>query len=123
MRMIRFLLILSLLLHLSCSENDNELQKPEGVMSDSAFTELLVDFAMAESAANMNILNLSLNKLDSAYAFDPLKEHGLTREQYETTIRYYSSHPVIYSAVYENVLARLSEIAARPSVKAASDSL
>ena len=114
------LFVLLFLTMMSCSDPDNLARRPDNVLSDTAFENLLVDFALAESAANMNILNLPLPKLDSAYAFDPLKQHGVSKEQYEATLRYFISQPGAYQKIYEQVLVKLSEFAARPPVKADS---
>lgn len=83
---------------------------PSGVLSKDSFALLLRDFALAESAANMNVKNISLGAMDSVYAFDPLEEHGIRKSQYDSTLRYYIDHPTLYKEVYALVLEELSKL-------------
>jgi hypothetical protein len=104
-----FICITLLFLVIGCKEKE-EVVFPENILSEESFSALLVDFALAESAATLNIKNVPVNKLDSAYGFDPLKENKIRRSQYDSTLTYYADHPALYSKVYENVMKRLSEL-------------
>lgn len=96
---------------LSCGKKEeSEVKKPDTILSDSVFTKVLRDFALAESAANMNIKNIHFQKIDSAYAFNPLEENQVTQTQYDSTIRFYVRHPELYKKIYEDVLASLSDL-------------
>jgi hypothetical protein len=100
-----------LLLLLSCSKKEaEEVKVPDSVLSEEVFTKVLRDFALAESAANINVKNVPYQKIDSAYAFDPLKENKVTQAQYDSTISFYVRHPDLYKKVYEDVLAALSDL-------------
>lgn len=95
----------------SCGgKKEKETTLPPGIMSEETFTRVLTDFALAESASSMNVKNINLQKLDSIYAFDPLNDNGVTREQYDSAVHFYVRHPDLYKKIYENVLAELSEI-------------
>ncbi len=109
-----------LILFFACGKKqEKEVKIPEGIVSEETFTRVLTDFALAESAANMNIKNTDLQKLDSIYAFDPLRDNGITRSQYDSAIFFYVRHPEVYKRIYENVLVALSEMQAKrnPLVK------
>jgi hypothetical protein len=93
----------------SCSD-DNEVKIPSGVLDKEEYVSVLTDLALAESAANLNVKNVRIEKLDSTYAFDPLKEHHISSEKYNATARFYAEHPDLYKEVYEEVLKRLSEL-------------
>jgi hypothetical protein len=95
-----------------CS-NDKAVAIPAGVLSKEAFTKVLVDFALAESAANMNIKSAPVFKIDSVYAFDPLKENKVTKVQYDSTLAFYTRHTDLYQDVYQNVLTELSNMQTR----------
>jgi len=103
----------------SCEpKNDAEDPIPQNILNETTFTKLLVDYALAESAANLNIKNVSLLRLDSTYAFAPLKENNISRTKYDSTLMFYSKHTILYKKIYENVLAELSEIkTARDTLK------
>jgi len=83
---------------------------PPNVLGRDRFSSLLVDFAIAESASNLNIRNVQIQKVDSAYAFDPLKDHGVRKSQYDSTLLFYSQHPTLYRQVYDSMLVKLAEI-------------
>ena len=83
---------------------------PANILDAEKFTVVLVDFALAESVANMNIKNAAVTKTDSVYAFNPLNENGVRQSQYDSTLNWYSHHPAEYKKVYEKVLDRLTEL-------------
>jgi hypothetical protein len=104
----------------ACREDAIKLP-PKNIITREQFTKLLVDFSLAESAAGMNIKNYTIHKLDSAYAFNPLKENNVTMSQYDSTLIYYSSQPALYREIYESVLQRLNDMQTKRAVK--NDSL
>lgn len=99
--------LIFLILMFSCTQN-KKVEIPGNLIPRETFVQVLVDFALAESAANMNIKNVPFNKTDSVYAFNPLEENHITKEQYDTTLAFYSSHPELYKEIYEEVLVKLN---------------
>lgn len=83
---------------------------PDYVLPREKYIKLIVDFSLAESAANLNIKGVPIQKVDSVYHFNPLKENGVTKSQYDTTVWYYSQHPELNKEIYEEVLKTLSEM-------------
>jgi len=104
------LLVASFVLFSCHSLNEQDIKMPANIINEDTFTKILVDFALAESAANLNIKNAPLMKLDTVYAFDPLEEHHVTKSKYDSTLLFYSQNATLYKKVYENVLASLSEL-------------
>jgi hypothetical protein len=102
----------TILLFFSCGTAEKNAEVPPGTVSEEVFTRVLKDFALAESATNMNIKNVNIHKIDSAYAFNVLKENKITKPQFDSALAFYVSHPDLYKKVYENVLVALSEMAA-----------
>jgi hypothetical protein len=95
----------------SCKNNEEEKPTlPDNILKEEAFTKLLTSFALAESAANMNIKSVPGYKMDTVYAFNPLIEHGVRKSQYDSTLDFYVKHPLLYKKVYENVLAELTDL-------------
>lgn len=109
------LAIVIFILH-SCGEKENSVVIPENILSKEKYTDLLLSLALAESAANLNVKNVKIEKLDSAYAFNPLKENKVSRAQYDSTASFYSEHPDLYKEVYDEVLKRLSEMESKRKV-------
>jgi hypothetical protein len=95
------------------SSEVDEIKAPSNILTESLFTKVLVDFALAESAANLNIKNVPNNRYDTVYAFDPLKENHISRSKYDSTLIFYTRNAKLYRKIYEGVLASLSEIQTR----------
>jgi len=91
-------------------KNDDSSEVPLNIIEKEIFTDLLVDFALAESAINLNIKGIQIHKLDSVYHFNPLLERGIRKSQYDSTLQFYAAHPELYTAIYDTVLLRLSEL-------------
>lgn len=95
----------------SCSSHDGKAEAPPAnLLPADTFSRILADFALAESAANINIQNVPNYRLDTVYAFDPVLENRVRRSQYDSTLNYYSKHPDQFKKIYENVLSLLSEM-------------
>lgn len=86
---------------------------PGGILSREEYVTVLRDLSLAESAANLNVKNVRIEKTDSVYAFDPLKENHVSRGKYDSTALFYSNHPDLYKEVYDEVLKQLSEMQAK----------
>jgi hypothetical protein len=99
------------------SEEEKKVEIPSYVLNEEQFTKLLTDYALAESAANLNVKNVALNKTDSVYAFNPLVENNVSKEQYDSTLSFYVHHPLLYKKVYENVLESLTKFQAAREAK------
>lgn len=109
-----FIFLLAAIVLSACgSGGDSDLTIPDTILSEEKFTKLIVDFSLAESASNLNVKNFPAEKMDSAYAFDPLEENKISKSQYDSAVSFYSKHPAIYKKIYENVLATLSRMQLR----------
>ena len=105
------LLILSVIfLFCECGKREEEdMEIPPYILSPGKLSKVIVDFALAESSANMNIKNVPVQKIDSVYAFNPLVENGVRKSQYDSALFFYSGHPELYKQVYDSALVFLSE--------------
>lgn len=110
-QIIYIVLLLSVFVLQSCTnKSDAEIKIPDNILTEEQFTKVLVDFALAESAINLNIKNAPIPSIDTTYAFNPLKENNVSRQKYDSTILFYASHTDLYKKIYENVLAILSDM-------------
>lgn len=85
---------------------------PANILGDEQLTKVLTDAYLCEGASGINVKNVPGNKFDSAYAFNPLKDNGVTKAQFDSSIAYYSNHPKKLKIIYEKVLDKLSQIQA-----------
>lgn len=121
-KIITLVLISNLVVMSSCSGGDG-VNIPAYVLPKEKYVKLIVNFSLAESAANLNIKATPIQKVDSVYHFDPLKENGVSKEQYDTTVWFYSQHPELYKEIYEEVLKTLSEMESSRNLPAKKDSV
>ena len=90
---------------------------PKNVLSEDSLINVLTYCYLGEGAASMNIKGVSAEKFDSAYAFNPIKEKGITKARFDSSIIYYSAHPKKLKLIYEKVLEQLSQIQANGKLK------
>ena len=96
----------------ACTGNEKEVSVPENVLDKEKFSDVVVDFTLAESASGINILNVQGGKGDTVYAFNPLVDNNVKRETFDTTVYFYSHNPKLFKEVYELVLEKLSKLQA-----------
>src|SRR4051812_41522807 len=109
-----FLLFCTVLIF-SCSQDKKE-SIPGSVLPEEKMAEVLVDIHLLEATLNIN--SFSRDKASKGAgtidpATDVLKKHGLTKQQYDESFKFYSSHPQLLSEVYLIVLNDLSKMQAQ----------
>jgi hypothetical protein len=107
----------------ACKSEKENIDIPAGILSPEEMRRVLADFALAESAAVLNISNLPLNKHDSAYAFDPLTENMVRKTQFDSSLNFYAEHPDLYKQIYDSVVVTLSQMKTIKSNPQASQGL
>ena len=100
------LVLLALLSVVSCVR----LTHP-GIIPQKKFVSVLVDLQLADGIAVENIANRSAPLLDSATMYTAVfSKHGVTRAQFDSTMKYYTQHPEDFQQVYNLVTAQLKEL-------------
>lgn len=103
---------------LACKpEVEQEVTPPAGILGRDKMIEVLTDSYLAESATGLNVLGVRGDKFDSAYVFNPFKDHGVSKPQFDSSLAFYSRHPKTLKSIYEKVLEKLSQIQAAGKVK------
>ncbi|MES2131683.1 MAG: DUF4296 domain-containing protein [Bacteroidota bacterium] len=106
-------IVLCIALFASCRpKTDEDEQPPSHVLSEQLFLKVLTDCYLGEGAAGINVKSVTGEKFDSAYIFNPFADNNVTKQQFDTTIVYYSKHPQKLKAVYNKLLDNLSQILA-----------
>lgn len=96
----------------SCNDEKKEDPIPDYVLNKEKFSDVLVDFSLAESASAVNILGVTPAKGDTVYAFNPLLDNNVKRVTFDTTLYFYSHHPKLFKEVYALTLEELSKMQA-----------
>lgn len=106
-------IVLCIALCASCRPKTDENEPPPSyVLSEQLFLKVLTDCYLGEGAAGINVKSVTGEKFDSAYIFNPFVENHVTKQQFDTTIVYYSKHPQKLKEVYNKLLDNLSRILA-----------
>jgi hypothetical protein len=93
---------------LSCKPKKEEVKPPANVLTEEQFITVLVDSYLAEGASGINVKNVTGEKFDSAYAFNPAKDNNIDKATFDSSIAFYSKHPEVLKRIYEKVLEQLS---------------
>jgi len=110
-RWLKFLLLFTILI--SCKPKQEEDEPiPTTILNEEQLINVLTDAYLGEGASGINVKNVSGPKYDSVYLFNPLKDNGVDKAKFDSTIIYYSQHPKKLKLVYDKVLDRLSQIQA-----------
>lgn len=115
MRFIHFSLIIILILLSSCT-NNQEIKIPNNILSEDKMIEVLTYCYLSEGASGINVKNVETPKFDSAYAFNPLKDKGIDKAKFDSSLIFYAKNPIQLKLIYDKVLEKLSEIQAKGKV-------
>ena len=108
-------LIVFLFVIASCKQSD-EVQKPEGLLTQDEMVAVLTDIHLIEGArTGLVIMGDSVGGVNEHYkAF--FEKHNVTQAQYDSSFVYYSKNPVVFDKIYERVIENLSLIEAEIQV-------
>jgi hypothetical protein len=94
----------------ACTPSEENVAIPSDVLSEEQFIKVLTDCYLAEGAAGINVKNVTGQKFDSAYIFNPSKP------LFDSSISFYTKHPKLLKTIYDKILDRLSQIQANGKV-------
>ncbi|MCC6180280.1 MAG: DUF4296 domain-containing protein [Bacteroidia bacterium] len=107
-----YILIFSTIL-LSCTpDKEEDIVIPSYLLSEEQLVSVLTDAYLSEGASGINVKNVIGEKYDSAYVFNPLQEHHISKSTFDSTMNFYTKHPQKLKLIYEKVLEKLSVIQA-----------
>ncbi len=109
-RHLKYLILASAFL-LSCKGGEDYVEAPEGIIPSDSMVGILVDFHLAEGALlDMQQRNRPTAQAGVAYFQWIFEKHHINRKRMSEAMEFYSSHPRLYSKIYDQVLAELSRI-------------
>jgi hypothetical protein len=113
MKKIALLFLCSCLI--SCG-NNKSVPIPDNVLSKEKMALVMTDMHLLEASMNLNIasaLPANQNVDMEAKVQAVLKKNAVTKEQYETSFVFYSTHTELLSEIYTEVLNDLSKLQAK----------
>lgn len=93
----------------SCKPKQEDTTPPANILTEEQLTIVLVDSYLAEGASGINVKNVTGEKFDSVYAFNPAKDNNIDKAIFDSSIAFYTKHPEILKRIYEKVLEQLSK--------------
>jgi hypothetical protein len=109
-----FLLILIAVFVLTCSSD----KIPKGILTDKQITPVLVEIHLAESIYSQRFaMDITRENYQEDLYLSILKKYKLDQKVFEKSVLYYGKHPEKYKPIYDEVLNRLSEMAATNRAK------
>ncbi len=110
----KFLIIITAILVLSCSDN----KIPKGILTEKEITPALVELHLADAIyAQRYVQKVTRENYQEDLYLSVLKKYKLNQKVFEASVLYYGKHPDRYKPIYDEVLNRLSEMGAKSRAK------
>lgn len=107
------LLICSIPIWLSCSEQDEELVIPESIIDKDVFSEILADVTLIQSMKNLNATKeMMVRDSIGAFYLAVWEEHGINESSFTESFNFYKEHPELMAEIYAesaSILKRLEK--------------
>ena len=81
--------------------------RPENVLSQQKMEDLMVDIHKAEAVIDMNSGRYESDSVRKTMKQSIFLKHGVTQEQFDTTLVWYGHHIKEYTELYEDIVAQL----------------
>jgi hypothetical protein len=104
-------LILGAFVFLIFSCKQKGIETPGHILEKEELVTVQVDLYMVEAAHNMNVLKPDSADTEYKVLFETvLKKHNITREDYESSLRYYAIDNESLNDIYDSVLVKLTKL-------------
>lgn len=108
------IVFISISILLACSNNKEIEQPPAEILDHQKMVTVLVDIHLTEAAINLNLMkDSSVVIVDSLKYNDLMKKNKIDKVNYEKSMRYYASRPILLDSIYTDVLKELSKMQAK----------
>ncbi len=91
----------------SCSKKSIDI--PKNILTKTEMVPVLVDIHLAQAVVGINQRSDSLRYTLNDYSFSIFKLHHITREKYDSSLQFYTSHPELLEEIYAEVINELSK--------------
>lgn len=81
--------------------------RPDNVLSQQKMEDLMVDIHKAEAVIDMNSARFADDSVRKTMKQSIFLKHGVTQEQFDTTLVWYGHHIKEYTELYEDIVAQL----------------
>ena len=81
--------------------------RPKGILSSREMRKVLVDLHKADATIQVSGMQYGHNEALNIYYSEVLEKHGITQAQFDSSIVWYTDHPLLFDKIYPKVLAQL----------------
>lgn len=90
---------------LGCCLSACQVKRPKEVLTDSRMGEVLYDYHIAKAMGEEYASSENFKRV--LYVEAVYRKHGITQEQFDSSMVWFSRHPAVLAKIYEKVNARL----------------
>lgn len=108
---------------ISCESKDTDIVIPNNILPEEQFIKVLTECYLADGASGINIKNVSGQKFDSTYFFNPLSDNQISKPLFDSTVSFYTKHPKAFKIIYDKVLVRLSQMQTKDVINEVDSSI
>ena len=81
--------------------------RPKGILHSGQMREILADLHKTDGLMQVQGLNFGHDEVRNIYYAQVLEKHGITQAQFDSSIVWYTAHPVLFDKIYPKVQADL----------------
>ena len=81
--------------------------RPRGVLSSRQMRRVMIDLHKTDAVLQVKGLQHGHDEAEDAYYAQVLAMHGITQEQFDSSLVWYTNHPQIFDKIYPKVLSQL----------------
>ena len=81
--------------------------RPEGILHSGEMRRVLVDLHKADAMMQVSGMQYGHNEALNIYYSQVLEKHGITQAQFDSSIVWYTDHPLLFDKIYPKVQADL----------------
>ncbi|HQG55499.1 MAG TPA: DUF4296 domain-containing protein [Bacteroidales bacterium] len=110
-----FIIAITSVLSVSCSKSEENKIKKSEIIPQKEFVNLLTDLYISDGLLSIPLIKEIYQMKDSTLNYiDVIRSHGYTKEKVDLTFKYYfMNNPKKLEKIYDQVIARLSELQSR----------
>ena len=84
--------------------------RPKGILSPSEMEDVLVDLHLTEGVIHVAGYERGHDSVVALTYDEVLARHHTTRAEFDSSLVWYTNHPLIFDKIYPHVLDRLKEL-------------
>lgn len=81
--------------------------RPKGILHSGEMRDVLIDLHKTDALIQVSGLQYGHDEAENIYYAQVLEKHGITQAQFDSSIVWYTAHPLLFDKIYPKVKDRL----------------